>query len=282
MSQSSSRTGEWSALLRQVRKSLRLSRAALAERAGVSAETVKAYELGLRHPSRALLTAILDATKIERGKRWEIFQAAGFAPDSKELGPERFPDYLYTPEEAQAHCNNLPWPAFVTTEYMEVAHANTLAQKLWAIDLEAALPDTIDRNLLKFASDPRFADRLENWDEAIKVGIGIFKGHHRGGESLDAPSSYFSRFLDDLLNGDLTYIGRLVQLWGETLPRTPKVRWTFPVTWREPDIGRIRMLAVITPCNEELGTAFNDWFPVDAESWANLEQVRGRDLKSIL
>ena len=266
---------DWSQMLRQVRKSLRLSRAALADRAGVSAETVKAYELGLRHPSRALLTAILDAIKAERGLRDAILVSAGFASDSALLGADLAPRYYFTLEEAQTHLDEMPWPAFVMNEYTEVMAANRLVEKLWGVGVED-YPDQTDRNIIRFASDPRFGDRLMNWDDMMRVGVAIFKGHHRGGETIEAPSSYFGRILEDFLSGDPGYVSRLAQLWAETPPNTPKSRWKYSVVWDEPGIGCMRFLSTVTTCNESLGLAFNDWIPVDADTWTRVEQLRLR------
>lgn len=267
---------DWSQMLRQVRKSLRLSRAKLAERAGVSVETVKAYELGTRHPSRSLLTAILNATKVERVRRDEILVAAGFAPDSAEMGADRYPNYYFALAEAQDHVDEMPWPAFVMNEYTEVMVANRLVEKLWGVGVKD-YPDQTDRNIIRFASDPRFGDRLVNWDDMMRVGVAVFKGHHRGGETLDQPSSYFDRILEDFIRGDPSYVGRLARLWAETPPNTPKNRWTYRVVWNEPGIGVMSFLATVTTCNESQGHAFNDWVPVDAQTWECLEALRRRE-----
>ena len=68
--------------------------------AGVSAETIKAYETGLRQPTRSYLVAILDALKVERHLRNDILVGAGFAPDGDSLGPAYLPHYMYSAEAA--------------------------------------------------------------------------------------------------------------------------------------------------------------------------------------
>jgi hypothetical protein len=45
------------------------------------------------------------------------------------------------------------------------------------------------------------------------------------------------------------------------------VRWTYPVIWHEPGLGRITFKALVTTGNEPHGLAFNDWIPCDAKSW---------------
>src|SRR3990172_7711109 len=124
---------ECAAGLREARKALRLSQRAVALAAGVSPQTVKAYELGLRRPSRALLTAILDALKVERGERNRILLAAGFAPDGLSLRP-RAADLAFSLQEAAAEVGGQPWPDFVASELMEVLAANRVAERLWGTE----------------------------------------------------------------------------------------------------------------------------------------------------
>ena len=145
-----------------------MPRRVLAEAAGVSVQTVKSYELGLRRPSRALLVAILDALEVDRRLRNEILIGAGFAPDGDHLGP-RNADYMFTLAETEALINALPWPAHVNSELMEVLAANSIVQRLWGIDLQHEFTTPIERNLMNFATDPRFADRVKNWESATAV-----------------------------------------------------------------------------------------------------------------
>jgi hypothetical protein len=246
--------------------------------ARVSPATIKAYETGLRQPTRLYLVAILDALKVERHLRNDILTEAGFAPDGESLGALGVPHYMFSPEAAAEHIEQMPWPAFVMNEYTEVVAANSLVQVLWDIDLENEFPNPLDRNMLSVASNPRFADRVENWDEMMMQGIGVFKGHHRGPEDINNPNPYFAQVLERFLKGDPQYVGKLMQLWQETPPREPKVRWEYEIHWNEPGVGCMRFLSVVNTASEPNGLAFNDWMPVGAETWKNFEalQKRGR------
>jgi transcriptional regulator with XRE-family HTH domain len=178
----------WPHSLHAARRAVRLSRTALGRLAGVSAETIKAYETGLRQPTRSYLLAILDALKVERHLRNEILVGAGFAPDGDELGSIGVPHYMYSLADAAKHVEEMPWPAFVLNEYTEIVAANKLIELLWDIDLKREFPDPLDRNMIAVASNPRFAARVENWDATMQQGIGVFKGHHRGPEEIDNAS----------------------------------------------------------------------------------------------
>jgi transcriptional regulator with XRE-family HTH domain len=201
--------GDWCARLEAARKDLRLSRTALAELSGVSAPTIKAYEHGLRHPTRGLLIAILEALKLERNARDSILVDAGLAPDGRFLGPDSFPDYMFTAEEALQHMEELPWPAFIFNEFLEVVVANRIAQRLWGIDLDREFPKPIDRNMLAVSSSPRFAGKVDKWDEMVSVAISVFKGHHRGPEALERLSPYFAEVVQRFSQGSPEYAARL-------------------------------------------------------------------------
>ncbi len=254
---------------------MRISQRALAKQAGVSAATVKAYELGLRRPSRELLTAILDSLKVERAQRNRILMSAGFAPDGLSLRPDN-PDLMFTIEEAAEEIERYRWPAFALDEFMEVVAANRIAQRLWGVDLRREFTGPIERNLLSVASNPRFAERCVNWDEAIGVMISVFKGHYRGQETLEQPSPYFEVVLQRFFQGDQKYVNRFLSLWDDTPPATAKLRWSYPIVWEEPGIGRMRFHCFASSANEWDGLAFNDWIPLDDKTWQALDALARR------
>jgi transcriptional regulator with XRE-family HTH domain len=264
----SSDGNEWFVKLAGARKQLGVSQAELAARSHVSLVSIRSYEGGKRHPSRPYLTAVLDALQCERGVRSEIMAAAGFAPDGYDLRPA-FPA-VFSTEEATAEVARAPWPAFVTTEYMEVLAANSMAQAVWGVDLRQEFTETADRNLLVVAGNPRFADQCENWDDIVGRMASIYKGHHRGAETLDEPSAYFSSVLDRFIAGDPAYVARFFKLWQAAQPSLPRMRWSYDVQWRHPVVGPMRFHALVGAGNEILGFAFNDWIPVDSETWLAL------------
>lgn len=267
---------DWSAKLQAARKSLRLTRAALAAVVGVSAQTIKAYELGNRHPARPILLAILDELKIERGARDEILLSAGLAPVGMYIGPNREPDYLFTPEQAAEYIAALPWPAFILDDLMQVVCGNRLVEALWGVDIERDYPDLIDRSLIRFSTAPRFADRVLNWDDLVSVGIAVFKGHHLGRETLETPSVFFTRALETIMQGDARYVNRFFQLWEATPPNKPKVRWSYPMVWQGEDGEVLRFRVNVSEANDPRGLAFNDMLPVDGQTWEAVERLSER------
>ncbi|MFN8618260.1 MAG: helix-turn-helix domain-containing protein [Dehalococcoidia bacterium] len=267
---------EWNAMLLDARKSIGLSRPAVAALAGVSAQTVKAYELGLRRPSRQLLVGILDVLAVDRMVRNQILLSAGFAPDGELLGPHN-PDYMFTSAEAVSLISTLPWPAHVQTELMEVIAANRLAQRLWGVDLDREFHGAVERNLITFATNPRFADRILNWEETATVAVGALKGHHRGSVlQPEAATAYFGAVLDRVFSADPRYSRRLLDLWDRVPPRVPKIRWYYPVVWSDAELGVLRFLVSAASADEPGGLMFHEWMPTNAETWQKLEVLQSR------
>jgi transcriptional regulator with XRE-family HTH domain len=251
-----------------------MSREALAAAAGVSAAAVKSYEDGTRNPTRGMLVSLLNALKIDRHSRNSILVGAGFAPDGEFLGPMRFPTFMFSPKEAQEHVDRCPWPAFVANEFIELIICNQACECLWNIDLEREFPRGIDRNMLAVMSRVRFADHLDNWDDLIRLTIGVFKGHYRGPEELDRASPYFGEVMRRYGTGDERFVTRFAELWQDTEPLEAKVRLMYPIHWREPGLRPMSFMGVVTTANEPEGLAFNDWIPTDAQTWDELEKLK--------
>jgi transcriptional regulator with XRE-family HTH domain len=266
----------WGDDLRACREAVGLSRESLAQLAGLSGATVKAYEDGSRNPSRELLIALLDALKLERHMRNTILVGAGFAPDGFFLGPSHLPDFMFSLDEAIGHIAGCPWPAFIVNEYMELVGANEVCLRLWDIDLQHEFPPGIGRNMLSVASTTRFAERMANWDDLVRLAISIFKGHYRGAEDLEQASPYFAEVMQRYAQGEPRFVARFAELWLETPPLRAKVRLMYQAVWREPGVGDLRFQGLTTTANEADGLAFNDWIPVDAETWECLGRLRLR------
>lgn len=264
---------DWRAELREIRKRLRLSQAALGKLAGVSSAAVKTYENGTRNPTRDQLSRILDALKVERGFRNVLLEAAGFASDGLDVRPQPRTQQNFSREEAADETERYAWPSFVTDEFMEVLSANVTAQRIWGVDLRYELNGPIERNLLSVASNPRFADRCTNWDECIGMMVSIFKWHHRGAEAVESPSPYFAAVLEHFLKGDPVYVARFAKLWQEAVPPQSKMRFSYPIVWDIARYPQMRFVAFTSSANEMDGLAFNDWIPTDAQTWLALDAL---------
>ena len=266
---------EWSSLLVEARTRLDVSQAEVAALSHVSLPSVKSYERGKRHPSRPYLVAILDALKLPVMERNAIMEAAGYAPDGKDVVPSPL-DLDFSAEATQAELDRLPWPAFVSNDNVLVVMYNRIIEQLWDVDIATEYPDVAERSMLSVASEPRFADRLLNWDAAVGTIASIYKGHWRGGEDMDAPSPAFASIVEKLLAGDPKYVARFATVWQEASEAPMLLRWHYPMVWDVPGVGSIDFDCVVSHCNQQEAWAFNDWIPKDAESWRVLEVLKGQ------
>ena len=265
----------WRKTLAEQRRQEGLTQAEFAKLAGVSLGALKAYEQGLRDPSREVLTSLMDALKLDRGTRNSVLNAAGFVGDSALLSPSRHPDYHFSLAQSVRELDAHPWPAAVVSELMEVLGANKLLQRVWNVDLATELNTPVERNILSVIANPRFEGRLLNWDEVVGVAVAVVKGHYLGPETApEGSSAYFAAVMQHFLSGVPAYVTRLAEIWEKTPAMTPKVRWTCPVRWSDPVAGEMRFHAIMSDANEPEGRAFMDWLPLDAATWAALEKLR--------
>jgi len=225
-----------------------------------------------------MLLALLEALKVERHKRNVILVGAGFAPDGQFHGPSRLPDFMFTLEEAMEHVDQCTWPSFIVNEYMELVACNKVCEYLWDINVSRDYATGIDRSLLSVTTSLRFAERMGNWDDLVRLAISIFKGHYRESEELDLASPYFAQVILRYAQGEPRFVSRFTELWQETPALPPKVRLIYSVDWNEPGCRPMRFAGIVTTANEPEGLNFNDWVPCDAQTWeelAKLAQARG-------
>lgn len=263
----------WSTLIAFARESVGLSQERLALVSGVSLGSVKAYEQGRRHPSRAQLAAMLDAMKISRAIRNEVLSTAGFAIDV-ELIPDPALRRLKR-EEAMAEINNYRWPSFLINEHAEILSANVAGRKLWRIEPYGDLFRLGDP-AISVATHPEIVKRIVNWDESVGQQIAAWKSQVRGSESIDEPSPYFEKVIEHLKRGDPEAVKRFVALWDRTPPAFHlKHRWAYRMVWQEPGYGEMRFQCFAWVINDEDGLDIDDWIPEDAQTWVNLDRFVG-------
>jgi transcriptional regulator with XRE-family HTH domain len=267
---------KWRQQLRAARSRAGLSQRELAERAGVSPETIRGYEAGRRRPNRDRLSALLSSLECTAYETNEILEAAGLLTPSTLFPSAEYPNYFFTIDELQNEVELVVWPEFVLNNANEVVAANAAVQALWGIDFarERESRTRAQMNLLSVASQRHFADRIVNWDECIATLAAVFKGRPVNPASLDEPDPYFSEVLHEFAGGEPAFLARLLKIWVDTPARDAKVRWSYRVVWRDEEFGEMRFHAIVGAANEPGGLSFNDWIPLDAESWTILRELQ--------
>ncbi len=266
--------------LRAVRLKAGVSQREVAERAGVSQESIRAYETGRRRPTRERLSAILQALETPAYDANEILEAAGFSTPSSLFPADEYPDFNFSIDELQVEVERVPWPEFVLNNSNEMIAANTAAQALWGVDFahERSARNRVRLNVLSIASEHQFASRIVNWDEVVATLVSVVKARQVAPASIDEPDPYFSEVLQAFADGEPAFLARLVKVWMATPARDAKVRWGYRVVWRDDEFGEMRFQAIVCAANEPGGLSFNDWQPLDAETWMALERVKARHL----
>jgi transcriptional regulator with XRE-family HTH domain len=268
--------GKWRAELRDARKRLGVTQRALAEQAGVSFEAIRGYESGRRKAPRERLEALIVALKIPNATANVIRESAGYAPVNFLFAGDEYRDFFFTLEELPAAVDETPWPQFVVNDAFEVVAANSWICAVWDIDFaeEQRTRTRAQMNVLSVASDHHFADRLKNWDEVIAMFVSIFKAPSPTSYSLDEPTPYFNEVIAQFLSGDPAFLARLFKIWTATEPRKAKVRSSYQIVWEHLEFGIMRFRCVITNASYPDALSFNDWIPLDAETWQVLARVK--------
>jgi len=265
----------WRDLLRAERLRLGLSQVALGALVGVSPETIRKYEAGGRTPGRGTLVRLVAALQLSAVQVRAILRGAGFATADTMFPADSYPDYYFTIEELRSYVEEVPWPQFVTNDLAQVVAANHAAEALWEIDFAAELARRSEAklSLLSVASERHFSERVVNWAECLAVLAGIFKGRPRDAISLEDPGAFVSEVLSIYAENDPAAIPQLIRAWESTPPAPGKVRWSYRIIWREPGIGDIAFLSLMSIASQPDALSFNDWIPLDPESHARLAHV---------
>jgi transcriptional regulator with XRE-family HTH domain len=261
---------DWNKRLRAARRDLAISPGDLAARAGLSEASVRAYEMGRRHPTRDHLSCILDCLRLDRQSRNELFVAAGLAPDAIEL-----PDGSMTRREAIRLIHDRPWPAFLMNDVMEIIAASRVGMRLARLT-QKDLDDRIERSVLVVAARnvaPPASDRgLRDWGTLARRVMARMKAAGVG--TLDRPDAYFAALLDRIEGVGPGLIRELTAQWEEIAPEPQlTVTWSYRAQWTLRDGATLRLFCVATRVNTQDLIEIHDLIAADATSAAMLERI---------
>ena len=264
---------DWRASLREQRVRRRLTQNDVGKLANLSAASVRAYENGSRHPTPEALGAMITAIGLTPEEAAPIRAGAGYTVDLRWLISGR-----YAPTDIQAlaaKAERHAWPVWVTNIAGQILVANQGFRRVLGKELAAAFDsDPARRNFISSASDPLFADRLVNWDEAVGFMIGVAKGETRTEHNLERPSGYTADAITRFLQGDPAYVRRLMMLWQDTPPQPLSMRANYPWHWRALDGRVMRFTCVIHIADIWNELLWGDYIPDDAETWQILSSCR--------
>ena len=168
---------DWRTLLRHERRQLHVTQDRLARAVHLSPETIRKYENGQRTPTRDSLVRILEILQVPAARGREILSSAGFAVPARMLPAEQHADYFFTADEAHVEIERTPWPQFVVTRAMDIVAVNRAARLLWGVDVERSSRRPPQLHLLALLAEPQFASRVVNFEECLRIVIGLIEGN---------------------------------------------------------------------------------------------------------
>lgn len=256
-------TPSWSDLLRTAREKLGMSREDLAEATFVSRWTIKAYEAGLRGPSRDTLNAILEGLGLDQAEANAIRHSAGFTAD---VSLDR--DLLDRIEE-------VPWPQCWLNAETTLANNATL-RKLVEYDKWKDMPGFSLRNQVVGVADLAFdgliCRHIANWEEIMARVICQWKGMTR--TSPTSTPAWMKFIVDRLTRHDRVKLWKFLDLWEKTPSQPPKKRDSYPVVWEDAQFGQVRLIVLENLVDEWLGVYCKDLIPADSKASQFLEAIR--------
>lgn len=260
---------DWNKQLRTARERLGITREALADRVGLSPDSLRSYELGRRRPRPEHLSDMLKCLEVDKASRDRILADAGFAGETP---IDRFLEPNVPTKEAVRIISERPLPAFLLNSRTEILAVSGAAWKLAGL-ADLGLKPRVPRSLLTQATRRALATRVANWEQLAVRLIAAFKAGVPEEQSLETPGPYLDSVLKQLCAGDPALIKRFAELWELTPPFEGRMTAaTYPTIWRAPG-GEIRFNCFIGCLNTEVGLYAHTWVPADAKSHLLLEKL---------
>jgi len=261
---------DWQRVIRARRAELGVSQRQLSAHSGLSLGAIKAYETGARTPSRASLTAIIDALAMPRETANRVFAGAGYAIDWNTLLEGR---YVFDLRTAATQLDAVRWPAFITNQACDIVVANKTFIAL--MDVDEIEPGA--RNIFSAGAMERFARCIDNYDELIMFMMGLAKGDPRRPQDLQRPAPWLQQAAQRAAEAGEATARKYAELWARAEPLPHRTTHQFRVNWTYRGAQQLRFAGLLTVADIWSELSRNDWIPADAETWDGLEAV-GRGL----
>jgi transcriptional regulator with XRE-family HTH domain len=265
----------WRPMIRAERLRADLTQQELAVRAGVSVETIRKYEAGVRTPSRDRLLQLLASMQVPPSRSAAVLSAAGYAPPPgvSRRNPAGSPAFSLSAAATTIEIS--PWPRLILDETLELVGANHAAQALLGLDPgfehDGRTPASL--NLLAILADPKTARRVVNLDACVTAVVASLKAAlGRVLQPADA-AALADEILAECTTRNPAAARRLLHAWDVTPPARSARGTGFQVVWRGENNIQVRFLAATSTIDGSNGYIYADLHPADAASHANLEHL---------
>lgn len=179
-------------------------------------------------------------------------------------------------EKLPQEVEKCPWPVYITNQATDVVFANKAFERVWDVDLSSEYTDPGQRNLMAGASDPRWVQNVENFDELVTYLIGLIKGDPRWQQSPANPAPWLQTHFKRFFEGDPQIIARIMDLWTTAEPLPHQARHVYRVVWRYRGRQTLRFIGSTTIADLWNELSWNEWVPADAETWQALTELADR------
>ncbi len=252
----------WYDQLRSIRERRGVSRQELADLCGLSAHSLRSYELGRRRPTRDRLVELLRCLQADERTRNVILAGAGLAPEAP---VDRFREPNVPPREAVQLIRRRPLPAVLLNNRMEVLAVSGAAWRLFGMPQYEANPPR-HRNTLTELTIRAISARVRNWDEVIGQILAQLKAGLPNDQSIESAGTSITTIMAKLATADPGMWERFVKLWRTTPPfRGRMTGHMYLSVWNVPG-GTIRFNAFVGCLNTEVGLYAHTLVPADAQS----------------
>jgi len=246
-----------------------MSRIEVAGRCGLSAHSLRSYEVGRRRPTRSHLLRLLRCLEAGDHDRNAILASAGLAPEAP---IDRFREPNVPLREAVRMTRSRPLPAVLLNDRTEVLAISGAAWRLFGMPEYEANPPK-HRGALTELATRAVAARVQNWDEAIGQVLQFAKAGLPRDRAVDDVNSPIAATVKKLAADDPAMWKRFVDLWRVTRPfRGRMAGHIYSSVWNVPG-GAIRFNVFIGCLNTEVGLYIHAMVPADAQSHVLLEEV---------
>ena len=225
----------------RARADVRLSRAELARRSGISVAAITAYERGRRSPSRNALVAICRALTMDGYTTNRLLREAGFSDEPSDWArwmSGETPVSVYNGKVSlQAtsgpaifrESDALQWPCVVLDASCHVVHANPHARRLVDMARWRPLPGRPGPHLMQLMVSQQFREQVANWTTVAGV---VLPGRLEAqvlGNPGDTSAGGVRAVAEHLRKTEADGLGQLFDVWsnspGFNSLRRPAVRF---------------------------------------------------------
>ncbi|MCC7364682.1 MAG: helix-turn-helix domain-containing protein [Dehalococcoidia bacterium] len=273
-------------MLQEARLDVKMSRRVLAERAGISEDSVYKYETGERHPRRETLLAIARALTLDGLRINALTRTAGYDEEPSDFarvlagyegaGIFQGREAMTGRTRAQLHAElqALAHPCFLVNARCEVEGANRAGDAITRYSSRPAPAGREGPHLLQFFMSPFFRERLLNWKEVARAIVPQSLRPLVLGYRDEKRPGYLADVIGMLRREDPRALRDLDGAWAQHPSGPTPRRIITPLEWVGDDGRLMKFQCFINSWNAFDPCWAVDWHPMNDAAWDATEAAR--------